>query len=219
MISHVDKKLKEKIQDQDYTVDFRRLLPKSRSRCRYDTKLQVVHQEGNTFFVPVRDQEIKEINSYKTWEVAFRVFMGIFNLYWPDRMQELLQYSHIIQTASQNHPWENVYNYDISFREIMTGQPNTHWGVISQQTWTLEFGDRDNKPVNSGPVMGESKAVVKSKNPCWRYNKGRCTFGEKCEFDHRCSHCGKKGHGRHKCYKRLRADKPKEVKKERNYKN
>lgn len=211
LTSHVDKKLKERIKDQDFTVDFRRLLPKSRSKNRYDQRMQVVHEEGSTFFVPAGEKDVKEINGYKTWETAFKVFMGLFNQFWPERMQELLQYSHIIQTASQNHPWENVFNYDISFREIMTEQPNTHWGVISQQTWTLELGEHSYKsygePSRVGPNHQQSKPMNEARRTCWRFNKGRCTFGDSCEYDHRCSHCGKRGHGRHECFKRGKQDK------------
>lgn len=224
LTSHVDRKIRESIKSNDFTVDFRKLLPRSRSKTKSDNRLNVVHQDGATFFVPAGEKDLKDISGYKTWEVAFKVFMGIFNQSWPDRMQELLQYSHIIQTAALNHPWENVYNYNIAFREIMTEQPNTHWGVISQHTWTLELGDHSvgvavSNTANHAVVKQDSTAVQKAKNPCWRFNKGRCNFGANCEFDHRCSHCGKRGHGRHECYKRLKTEKGKEVKRERVTKN
>lgn len=223
LTSHVDKKLRERVKEQDFTVDFRRLLPRSRAKARYDERMQVMHREGQTYFVPAGESEVKEITSYKIWEIAFKVFMGMFNQHWPERMQELLQYSYIIQTAALNHPWENVYNYDLAFREIMTEQPNTHWGVISQQTWSLEIGESSGKNLqgNSAVTVGSINQgrLQKNKNPCWRFNKGKCTFGEKCEFDHRCSHCGKKGHGRHECYKRLRTEKGGEVKREKGGRN
>lgn len=223
LTSHIKRKVKDCIKGQDFTVDFRRLLPKSKAKIKYDNRMQVVNQDGETYFVPAGDRDTREINSYKTWEIAFKVFMGIFNQHWPERMNELLQYSHVIQTAAQNHPWENVYNYDISFREIMSGQPNTHWGMISQQTWTLELGDHNSKgvqhPAPEGNSISQVKQSQRSRNPCWRYNKGRCTFGESCEFDHRCSHCGKKGHGRHECFRRVKSEKGKRGEKEKSHKN
>lgn len=151
------------------------------------------------------------------------MFLGVYNQYWPNRTQELLQYSYVIQTASQNHAWESVYNYDLAFREIMSEQPNTHWGVISQQTWMLEIGEGGQKSGKGGQTgeisFSGQKPSSRGKNPCWRFNKGRCTFGERCEYDHRCSHCGKRGHGRHECYKRLKMEKPTEVKRERGGRN
>lgn len=220
LTSHVDPKVRERIKGKDFTVDFRRLLPRSRARAKYDDRLQVVHQEGSTYFVPAGERDVRDINTYKTWEVAFKIFMGIYNESWPERMQELLQYSHVIQTASLTHPWENVYNYDIAFREIMTGQPNTHWGVISQQTWSLELGEPSSKiGVNQLSQPQTTKVTGSQKNPCWKFNKGKCTFGDKCEYDHRCAHCGKRGHGRHECFRRQKGEPIKETRKERTSKN
>ena len=30
---------------------------------------------------------------------------------------------------------------------------------------------------------------------CWRFNKGQCSFGSSCRFDHKCSGCGSTDHG------------------------
>ena len=37
------------------------------------------------------------------------------------------------------------------------------------------------------------------KEICRRFNKGTCTAGLSCKFDHRCEKCGKFGHGKHIC--------------------
>ena len=34
---------------------------------------------------------------------------------------------------------------------------------------------------------------------CKRFNKGLCTTGRACHYDHRCLECGKFGHGAHIC--------------------
>ena len=40
------------------------------------------------------------------------------------------------------------------------------------------------------------------KEICHRFNKGKCTYGASCKFEHRCSapKCGKFGHGAHMCH-------------------
>ena len=45
----------------------------------------------------------------------------------------------------------------------------------------------------------------KIKEPCKRYNKGKCTYGSACRYEHCCSErkCGKFGHGAHICWVRL----------------
>ena len=42
---------------------------------------------------------------------------------------------------------------------------------------------------------------TKVKEPCKRYNIGKCTYGKNCIFEHRCSvkKCNKFGHGVHIC--------------------
>ena len=36
---------------------------------------------------------------------------------------------------------------------------------------------------------------------CIPFNQGHCKFGKSCRFDHRCSFCGKFGHGIFNCMK------------------
>ena len=43
-------------------------------------------------------------------------------------------------------------------------------------------------------------------NICRSYNRGRCSFGRTCRYDHRCSYCFKFGHAIINCRK-LAADK------------
>lgn len=219
LTSHVDRKLRDRIMEGDFTVDFKRLIPQSRSRCKTDERLNVVNKDGVTHFVPADHENFKEINSYKQWEIAFKVFMGVFISKWPQRSQELLEYSHVIQNASLTYPWENVFNYDIAIREIMTDHPTRLWGQICQRTWAIELGEPTSKVTyNQTPSGNASGAGSKGqKKPCWKFNKGRCTFGSNCEYDHRCSVCGGRSHGRHNCFKRAKGGEKgqKEVKKER----
>ena len=43
--------------------------------------------------------------------------------------------------------------------------------------------------------------TTKIKEPCKRYNRGKCTFGATYKYEHRCfvKKCGKFGHGTHIC--------------------
>ena len=127
----------------------------------------------------------------------------------------MLQYSDIIHHASQLFIWENVYAYDIDFRIHMSKHPERSWGIILQQAWSLQlqdrvvktpgFGNSTSKTWNSfgsSPNPGNSgHSSSKKKKICWDYNSGNCTFGFGCKFNHRCSICGKSGHGAFSCRK------------------
>lgn len=218
LTSHVDKKLKDRILEGNFTVELKRLVPQSRSRSKTDQRLNMIYKDGMPAFIPADREAFKDITGYKQWEVAFKVFMGVFISKWPDRANELLEYSHVIHTASLTYPWESVFNYDIAMREILTDNPNRLWGTICQHTWALEIGEPGNK-VNAQVIPGGSKVLGKTGSKiCWRFNKGRCTFGDNCEFDHRCSVCGGRNHGRHNCYRRAKGERAREhrdVKKEK----
>lgn len=222
LTSHVDRKIKSSILEGDFTIDFRRLVPRSRSRSKLDDRLQMINKDGISCFVPADKDNYKEIASYKQWEVAFKVFMGIYITKWPEHSNELLQYSHIIQTAALTYPWESVYNYDIAFRDIKTDHSDRMWSMICQHTWSLEIGEPSSKLAFQGASLGANNSGTtrgQTRKVCWRFNKGKCVFGAACEFDHRCSVCGGRSHGRSTCYRRGGGERTrdrKEVKKERN---
>ena len=78
---------------------------------------------------------------------------------------------------------------------------NRSWAVILQQAWAMYFKDR---LVNNG--FGGGKGGGSSSNMggvrrklCFDFNRGVCTFGKRCKFDHRCSFCNKFGHGAYNC--------------------
>lgn len=220
LISHVDRKVRNQILEGDFTVEFKRLVPQSRSHCKTDQRLQMVNKDGMSCFVPADRDNFKDITSYKQWEVAFKVFMGILVSKWGDRAQELLQYSHTIQNASLTYPWENVYNYDIAIREIMTDNPGRLWSRICHHTWHLELGEPTNKVGFQPSSSGNNPVSRGQRKICWKFNKGRCNYGSNCEYDHRCSVCGGRNHGRSTCYKRGKTTEKthdrRDVKKEKN---
>ena len=44
------------------------------------------------------------------------MFSDVYVRAYPNRASELVQYSHLIHTASQSYTWDNVYMYDKDFR-------------------------------------------------------------------------------------------------------
>ena len=54
---------------------------------------------------------------------------------------------------------------------------------------------------NGNGGSGGPSLAGKSKKLCWKYNRGNCTYGFSCKFDHRCGICNKFGHGAHNCRK------------------
>ena len=199
--SHIDDAMKKKIWALEY-IDFSKLLVKNRASREEDQCLEIVSRNGMTFLSPVFDREHLQINSYGKWEQAFRVFSNVLTTKFPGKSPELLQYNHTIHSAASSYVWENVYAYDREFRRHIARYPTRAWNVILQQAWTMLLKDRLKNDHGMFKKGGKSK-----KEFCKRFNKGRCTFGPSCIFEHRCSvpEGGKYGHGAFNC--RLKKDK------------
>ena len=52
-----------------------------------------------------------------------------------------------------------------------------------------------------------------NRNICYKFNRGRCTYGFNCKFEHKCAICGKFGHGACNCRKASGAEKQQWVQK------
>ena len=89
--------------------------------------------------------------------------------------------------------WENVYLYDCQFRIHMARNPARSWAIILQQAWAMYLKDRHR-------LTDYNKSDRKSKREtCWRFNRGKCSYGSSCKFEHKRGTCGKFGHGTFNC--------------------
>ena len=97
--NYVDDLTKRKIGNGEY-IDFAKLMPKDRVSLEEDTHMEMVNKGGLSFWVPVAERENTAISSFRKWEQAFRVFSNIYGSFHPSWAGELMQYNHIIHTAS-----------------------------------------------------------------------------------------------------------------------
>ena len=197
----VDEVMRNRIINHEY-IDFVKLLPRDRVSRQEDNRMELINKGGSTYFIPVVDRENGSggINNFSRWEQAFRVYSNVFSKAYPDRASELIEYNHLIFTASLSFSWDNVYRYDKEFRIHMSNFPLRNWGVILQQAWSVYLKDRvsshkydDINRSQGSPTPGKKKDI------CKRFNKGKCNRGFRCQFEHRCLGCGKFGHGIHIC--------------------
>ena len=192
--THIDNNTKQKIFNHQY-VDFAKLLPRDWVSREEDHRMEIISKRGSTYFVPISDRESVGIYNFSKWEQAFRVFSDIYTRYFPDRAAELLQYNHIIFTASQSFHLDNVYQYDKEFRMHLSNFPSRSWAIILQQAWSIYLRDK-----------------IKTNDDGWfiqmqKYKKEicKCTAGASCAFDHCCLSCKKWGPGLHICRNRKQA--------------
>ena len=193
---HVDPNLKLKIETSQF-VDLEKLLIKERPSAYAfaDNCMGIFQHDGLTYFAPASESSGKITNMIH-WEQAFRVYAAIYSKANPHRASEILQYIYVINTAVTTYHWNNVVQYDYTFKQLMSMYPCRSWVKTYEQGSNLSMRDSivKNQSNNSGKNGNE--------NTCWQYNRGKC-FDKNCsKGDHHCSYCGKWGHGMHICRKK-----------------
>ena len=84
--------------------------------------MEIVSRGGETFILPI-DKDSK-ITNVRRWEQAFRIYAVIYSQANPHRAAEIWQYVYVINSAAATYVWENVANYDYTFRQLMACNPN-----------------------------------------------------------------------------------------------
>ena len=176
---------------------------------RNEGRLDIVSKDGQTFFLPVKENKI---NNVRCWEQAFRVYAVIYSSANPKRSAEIWQYVFTINSAASSFHWENVAYYDFTFRQLMAYNPERSWAKIYTQMWNLAMRDPINQAggissfsSTSGGfnTRNDKQSGNKRKNKyCWKFNKSTCNEGRNCNFPHRCYYCNAFNHGISSCRKR-----------------
>ena len=147
--------------------------------------MELKNIDGRQFWVPAENKDGR-INSLKQWDEAFRVYAEIYCKANPTRASEVWQYVDTIHKAAATFTWENVALYDFHFRKMMAKNPHRSWAKTFTQMWNVDLRDHLPKvPQYSSVQKGGSQKV----KICWKFNKGHCSYGQKCQFEHRCSFC------------------------------
>ena len=160
-----------------------------------------------------------KIASFRRWEQAFRAYATIYCGANPHRAKGIWQYITVINTAAMSYQWDNVYNYNITFRHLMAFNPQRSWAVTYNQMWNLSMKDPLPKNFNGQKGYGmtgnfngsygqnqnrnnSSNSHKKRSDYCWNFNRGiPCKFGTKCKFIERCKYCDSPSHGVNSCLK------------------
>ena len=136
---HIDPSLIHKIEKGEF-VELEKLLPKANMKAgNNENRLEWIQKDGGTFLVPANCNN--NITSIRKWEQAFRAYATIYCGAYPHRSKEIWQYIAVINTTAAAYSWDNVYNYDLTFRHLMAFNPQRSWAVTYNQIWNLSMRD------------------------------------------------------------------------------
>ena len=116
-------------------VDLEKLIPWDTLN---ESRLEWVHKDAATFLAPMSNKDTK-ISNVKRWDQAFRIYATFNCGANPNRAKEIWQYVDVIHTATTAYCWENVYNYDVTFRHLMEFNPSRSWAVTYSHMWNLSL--------------------------------------------------------------------------------
>ena len=203
---HVDPVIRAKIHKGEF-IELEKLLQKPealmyKKRNRY----QMIIEDGQQVWTEAEDKSTK-IEGIRRWEQAFRIYAAIFCEANPNRSVEILQYIETINDASKKFTWESVAHYDFVVRHLQASRPHRNWGKtymqmymrIRSQEQHQQFRNTFERSHNTNQL---SLNGSNTKTTCWRFNKGNCSYGRECRFEHKCSYCGSTNHGYYNCRRR-----------------
>ena len=194
--AHVPPKIVEKIIRGEY-VEFGSLIVEN--QLPEDQRFELVSSDGGVpKYKPV--SQSKKIDSWNRWQQAFRVYFSIYTVAYPSRITGLLEFENLIQVLSTRYPWNSVYNYERKFRIALSSETNPKWGVPDNVLMTTDLlAPMGKEKPGPGPVKGQAQNRQMGGQICFAYNAGKCTYGDRCKFEHRCSRCKKYGHSELTC--------------------
>ena len=176
---HIEPNLIHMIEKGQF-VELEKLLPKEKlGRNGEENRLEWVQRDGGTFLVPV--QRDSKISSFRRWEQASRAYATIYCGAHPHRLKEIWQYISVINTAASSYLWDNVYNYNITFRHLMAFNPQRSWAVTYNQMSNLSMRN----PIPKGGLdtslvmaaMDRHNPVTKTKAIILGERKNQITVG------------------------------------------
>ena len=80
-----------------------------------------------------------KVDSYTSWNKAFRVLMEIVVLKWLDQCLPMVQYTTELCDNIGKFPFPVLYNYDVKFRLKKQSCPYLPWNEIDNRLWTKCF--------------------------------------------------------------------------------
>ena len=115
------------------------------------------------------------------------------------RAGELFQYMGDILNLAHQHPWHNVYAYNMSFHWSVQIEPDKNWAILDRVILAREIISPSMSIVRRTDSLNKSWQRSPTKETCRKFNAGKCNFDPKCKFLHKCNKCHKFGHGYKDC--------------------
>jgi hypothetical protein len=199
-------------------MDLMHFIPKGEKEDKEDTNLRLVGDKAGNFSVQQKAE--KKLQNIFQWTSAFLCYMKVYLMGGNNKKNtfDMLDYVEDIRFAATKWGGYGWRTYDEQFRVLMSSCPSMKWNEINQRLWLLHITPSALTPSTSGTgtskstpfsnrgsgfrPSGSTGSAKKAKEGkiCYAFNKGQCTRGKSCFYEHKCE-CGEYGHGKNNCPK------------------
>ena len=137
-----------------------------------------------------------KVDSYNSWNKAFRVLTKLVALHDPSQCLPMVQYAAELNDNIGKFTFLVTYQYDMKFRLKKQIKPQTPWNVIDNHLWSKCFS-------------GAAKDIYHTNNQASSNFHYQCTCDNfnhrswtrvKCKFQHKCAKCFRSSHNQRQCH-------------------
>ena len=143
-----------------------------------------------------------KVDSYNSWNKAFRVLTEIVALKWLDQYVPMVQFTAEISYNIGKFIFVATYNYDIKFRLKKQMKLALKWNEMNNSLWTKCFSSSGRDGYH--PSAPSSTAIKENDRTdhktCHDFSFSRCTRSV-CKLPHKCNKCFTFGHNQRECFK------------------
>lgn len=195
----VPPKLVKKILDLEF-VEMRELLPEAWQ----DDPQTAPDSSGQR-----RHAHRPPISDILTWLECFGRMAAILCTKYPEKSTELWAYQSSILRAAKNFEGQSWVAYDRQYRREALSRRDLNWSALDSRLYSEAFTGRAKAVLRCRHCLGEGHTSAacpaspfspdqsragaapkypESKEPCRKYNEGRCTYPY-CKYRHVCKEC------------------------------
>jgi hypothetical protein len=104
-----------------------------------------------------------------------------------------LQYTEMVGELATRYSWVSVLLFDDEYRKRQATF-KSKWGADAPHLSTVTLRERPQPPPKAKPGNPTRHQGPPGREVCRQFNKGSCTYGALCKFDHACATCGSRDH-------------------------
>ncbi|KAK7096602.1 hypothetical protein V1264_005878 [Littorina saxatilis] len=113
---------------------------------------------------------------------------------------DYIAYTVKVSELACRYTWASVLMYDDEYRSLQAatghrwGADTPHLSVVALREKPIGTGQQRQQPGTNVAAPNKRRTNAKGIPFCLQWNKGNCTYGDRCNFDHSCATCGKADH-------------------------